>query len=68
MESSEILAITRKTAEHYARIARALRRDGKLIGANDLWIAAVALENNLPLVSDNSSHFGRVPDLRLLGY
>lgn len=68
VESFEILAITRKTAEHYARIAGALRRDGKLIGSNDLWIAAVALENNMPLVSDNSSHFGRVPDLRLLGY
>jgi len=68
VESFEILPITQKTAEFYARIARTMRRDGNLIGSNDLWIAAVALENNLPLVSDNSSHFGRVPDLRLLGY
>ena len=46
MESFEILAITRKTADHYARIAGALRRDGNLTASNDLWIAAVALENN----------------------
>jgi len=68
VESFEILGVTQRTAECYARIAGTLRRAGKLIGSNDLWIAAVALENNLPLVSDNSSHFGRVPDLRLLGY
>ncbi|MGF1657542.1 MAG: type II toxin-antitoxin system VapC family toxin [Verrucomicrobiales bacterium] len=68
VESFEIIDITRKTAEHYARITRKLRNDGHLIGSNDLWIAAVALENSLPLVTDNSSHFARVPDLRVFGY
>lgn len=45
-----------------------IRQAGLLIGANDLWIAAVALEHSLPLVTDNVSHFGRIPDLQVLGY
>ena len=49
-------------------IVRHLRQAGLLIGANDLWIAAVALEHSLPLVTDNISHFGRIPDLQVLGY
>lgn len=67
VESFELLSVTRKTAGRYGAIARALRSEGRLIGSNDLWIAAVALENDLPLVTDNTSHFGRVPDLQILG-
>ena len=68
VESFEILPVTRKSAERYGEIARSLRADGRLIGSNDLWIAAVALENDLPLVSADTSHLGRVPGLQLLGY
>ena len=68
VESFELLSITRATAARYSTIARHLRQAGLLIGANDLWIAAVALEHSLPLVTDNISHFGRVPDLEVLGY
>ena len=62
------LSTTRKTAEIYAGITRALRKEGRLIGTNDLWIAAATIENDMTLVTDNSSHFGRVPELRLLTY
>lgn len=68
VESFEILPVTRKSAERYGEIARSLRADGRLIGSNDLWIAAVALENDLPLVSADTNHLGRVPGLQLLGY
>ncbi len=36
---------------------------GKLIGPNDLWIAAHALDENLILVTDNEKEFQRVPSL-----
>jgi predicted nucleic acid-binding protein len=35
------------------------------IGQNDLWIAAVALAHNRPLVSRNLRHFGIIPALRV---
>lgn len=68
VESFELLPITRKTAEIYARIARSLRAQGQLIGANDLWIAAAAIENEMTLVTKNNQHFQRIPDLSLRGY
>jgi len=68
VESFELLPVTRKTAEIYGRIARDLRSHGRLIGSNDLWIAAAAIENDIPLVTGNTDHFGRVPELRLFSY
>ncbi|MGA2796345.1 MAG: type II toxin-antitoxin system VapC family toxin [Thermoguttaceae bacterium] len=38
---------------------------GQLIQDADLLIAATALEHNLVLVTNNTSHFKRVPDLQL---
>jgi tRNA(fMet)-specific endonuclease VapC len=68
VESFELLPVTRKTAEHYAEITRFLRKDGLLIGSNDLWIAAAAREHQFPLVTSNTDHFGRVPDIQVVSY
>ncbi len=68
VESFELLPVTRKTAEHYAEITSFLRKEGRLIGSNDLWIAAAAREHQLPLVTDNIDHFGRVPDIQVVAY
>ena len=46
VESFELLPVTRQTANTYAKITRDLRSKGLLIGANDLWIAASAIEKN----------------------
>jgi tRNA(fMet)-specific endonuclease VapC len=50
-------------ARHYARIRDQLERDGQTIGGNDLMIAAIALANNLVVVTNNSGEFERVPGL-----
>lgn len=68
VESFELLSIDRTTADRYAEVARELRCEGKLIGANDLWIATVALQHDLPVVTANEDHFSRVPGLRVVGY
>ena len=68
VESYEILDINRGVAEAYAALARALRQQGQLIGANDLWIAATAVYHESPLVSRNLEHFSRVPGIRLAAY
>jgi len=52
----------------YGRIHRHLQDNRMLIGANDMWIAATALANGMPVVTRNHRHFRRVPDLRVLSY
>ena len=51
-------------ANYYGRIRADLHRAGKLIGPNDLLIAAMALANDLVLVTHNMKEFGRIPGLR----
>ncbi len=41
---------------------------GGLIGTNDLWIAAPALVHGMPLVTNNTTEFRRVPGLEVLEY
>ena len=47
----EMLPATAVTADRYARIATALRRKGRPIPHNDIWIAAHALEHGAELLS-----------------
>lgn len=47
---------------------RDLQSRGQLIGANDLWIAATGLVHALPVVTRNSSEFGRVRGLEVVSY
>ena len=68
VESFELLSVTRAVADTYADLARSLRAKGKLIGANDLWIAATALEREMALVTRNTAEFSRVPGLKIKGY
>ncbi len=50
-------------AEAYGEIRAHLQRAGRLIGGNDLLIAAIAQTNGLTLVTHNTSEFTRVPNL-----
>jgi tRNA(fMet)-specific endonuclease VapC len=53
-------------AEHYGAVRAQLRRQGTLIGPNDLMIAAIALANDVTLVSRNQTEFHRVVGLRVV--
>lgn len=57
-----------KVAEWYGRIFRQLKKKGRLVGANDMWIAATALRHQVPLVTRNVSEFQNIPNLRVIGY
>jgi tRNA(fMet)-specific endonuclease VapC len=57
-----ILFPARETAEHYARLFVQLKRAGTPIPDNDLWIAALALEHDLLLIT-RDRHFEQVPQL-----
>lgn len=54
-----------RAAEHYALIRTDLAAQGKLIGPNDLMIAAIARSHEATLVTRNTAEFGRVAGLRL---
>ena len=54
-----------EAAKHYADIRENLTKQGKLIGANDLLIAAIARANALTLVTHNTAEFERVEGLQL---
>lgn len=51
----------------YAQICSTIQTEPayKLIGQNDLWIAAVAVTLGKPLLSRNRRHFESIPNLRL---
>ena len=54
-----------KAAEAYGRIRAQLEKAGTPIGPNDLLIAAIAVSNNVTLVSHNTREFSRVESLQL---
>ena len=52
----------------YARTYATLVRSNQLIGPHDLWIAAAALQHDLPLLTRNTSEFRRVPGVQVVEY
>ena len=62
----EPLPITTKIARGHALVWSALEREGQLIGAHDIWIAATALSHGMDLVTGNAADFERVPGLTVI--
>ena len=60
-----VLDIDDGTTHSYSAIALELKRKGKPIPTNDLWIAALCRQHALPLVS-RDKHFDFVAGLRRL--
>jgi tRNA(fMet)-specific endonuclease VapC len=46
-----ILDIDEQTAHHYAEVRVELKKDGKPIPSNDVWIAALCRQHSLPVLS-----------------
>jgi tRNA(fMet)-specific endonuclease VapC len=65
VSESLVLAVDRETATHYGAICATLKQNGTPIPSNDLWIAALAMQHGLPIVSQDR-HFDRVPGIRRL--
>ena len=58
-----VLVVDDGTAEEYAEVRDELKRRGRQIPVNDLWIAALARQHALPLLS-RDQHFDFVPGLK----
>lgn len=63
-----VLPPTRDVSWEYGRAFRHLQRNGLLIGANDLWIAATARAHGMAVVTANAEHYRRVPGLEVVTY
>ena len=62
-----VLDIDEQTAGYYATIGLELKKAGKPIPTNDLWIAALCRQHNLPLVT-RDQHFDAVPGIQRLSW
>ena len=64
---SIVLPSDRETADWYASIRYALRKKGTPIPENDIWIAALARQHTLEIVS-RDSHFDHVEGIRRIDW
>lgn len=60
-----VLLADEQTTRHYGMLYAQLRKNGTPIPTNDLWIAALAIQHDLPLLSSDR-HFSLIPQLLLL--
>ena len=56
-----------RDSRHYAGIRAALKKAGRPIPSNDLWIAALCRQHRLPLLSQDQ-HFDAVEGLERVGW
>ena len=57
-----VVQVTLETAERYAVIYSFLRRNGRPVPTNDLWIAALTMEHGATLLTADA-HFLRLPQI-----
>jgi tRNA(fMet)-specific endonuclease VapC len=62
-----VLDIQEPTTQYYAEISLELKRKGKPIPTNDLWIAALCRQHSLPLLS-RDRHFDLVAGIKRIGW
>lgn len=60
--ASVVLVCDAVTATHYGRIKKVLREKGRPLPENDIWIAALAQQHNLTVVS-RDQHFKEIESL-----
>ena len=60
-----VLDVDQQTSGHYASLAMELKRAGKPIPSNDLWIAALCRQYRIPLIS-RDRHFDSVSGIERL--
>jgi len=57
-----VVNITEATSQNYAVIVESLRKAGKPVPTNDVWIAASAMEHGFAVLTTDR-HFARIPQI-----
>lgn len=65
---TEHFILDEKTAGIASKIYRYLCKRGQKIEDDDIFIAAITLANDATLITDNTKHFDRVPDLKVINW
>lgn len=65
---SGIIDFTMEDGEIAGRLRFLLARRGEVIGAYDMLIAAQALRMDIPVVTNNTREFARVPGLKIIDW
>ncbi|MBM3857818.1 MAG: type II toxin-antitoxin system VapC family toxin [Verrucomicrobia bacterium] len=58
-----VLMLDLMTAHFYAEIRNQLQRKGRMIPVNDLWIGALAVQHQLPILSEDR-HFDYIDGVK----
>ena len=61
----QILSFDEASAYIYGKLRADLEAQGQTIAEPDLRIASIALNHDLILVTGNTKHFSRIPDLKI---
>lgn len=64
-ERYQVLHVDKSTAIVYGIIKAALRKKGKPIPENDIWIAAIAQQYSVPLIT-RDRHFNEIDSITIL--
>lgn len=62
-----VLPVVERTSVYYAAIRSELKTSGSPIPANDAWIAALARQHRMPIVS-RDTHFDRVRNIQRIDW
>jgi tRNA(fMet)-specific endonuclease VapC len=62
----QAIPITEPVARIHADVWAGLVDRGEAIGAHDLWIAATAIAHGLAIATRHTTHFDRIPGLRVI--
>ena len=65
IENSVVMHVDEAVAVRYAIVRSELRKKGQPIPENDIWIAAICLENETSLISSDG-HFENINGLEVL--
>ena len=67
LQHFDVLPVPDETSNSYASVRVTLKQRGTPIPANDAWIAALALQHRLPVLS-RDLHFDAVPQVERRGW
>jgi len=64
----EVVSFDEDAAHAYGEIRATLEKSGTPIGAMDMLIAAHAVSLGIPLVTNNTREFARIPDINIIDW
>lgn len=62
--SNAILGCDTETAQEYGVVKKGLKSKGRPIPENDIWIASIAIQHNLNLIT-RDTHFNDIDSLKI---